>query len=98
MDMAPLPGVHDAPSDQNGGGVVREWDLHGYGVLITAEGVLYALDPVAYRTWQLHQERQPLDQLASLLTAEWDVEVDRARADAAALLNRLCAADTAKDG
>jgi hypothetical protein len=98
MDMAPVPDVHDAQPDHSAGTVVHEWDLHGYGVLMTGQGVLYALDPVAYRTWQLHKEREPLDQLASRLTAEWDVEVDRARADAAALLNRLSAANTSKDG
>jgi Coenzyme PQQ synthesis protein D (PqqD) len=96
MDMAPLPGFQESRSPDKSS-VVREWDLHGYGVLMTAKGVLYALDPVAYRTWQLYQE-QPLDQLASLLTTEWDVEVDRARADAEALLNRLCASNTARDG
>src|SRR5437016_3000228 len=65
MDMAPLPGFQETRSTDKSS-VVREWDLHGYGVLMTTQGVLYALDPVAYRTWQLYQE-QPLDQLASLL-------------------------------
>jgi hypothetical protein len=96
--MAPLPNVQDSGHDISAGCVIREWELNGYGVLMTAQGVLYALDPVAYRTWQLYKQRQALDQLACLLTAEWDVEVDRARADAAALLNRLCAAHTARDG
>ena len=88
LDMAPLPAA-GSPSKTTARGVVREWDLLGYGVLMTGDGVLHALDPVAYRTWQLHKQARPAEEVATVLSTEWDVELEHARRDVTAILNRL---------
>ena len=89
LDMTPLPGVEESRTKQGPGGAVREWDLLGFGVLMTSDGVLHALDPVAYRTWQLRQQDRPVEEVALVLAAEWDVELDRARRGVTAVLSRL---------
>src|SRR5882724_9228600 len=89
LDMTPLPRVEEGQAKQGTRVVVREWDLLGYGIFMTVDGVLHALDPVAYRTWQLHKQERPVEEVALLLTAEWDVELDRARRGVTAVLSRL---------
>jgi hypothetical protein len=88
LDLAPLPAA-GGPAKPAARAVVREWDLLGYGVIMTVDGVLHALDAVAYRTWQLHKEARPADEVALLLATEWDVEIEHARRDVTAVLTRL---------
>jgi hypothetical protein len=88
LDMAPLPAAGKL-SQASTRAVVREWDLLGYGILMTGDGVLHALDPAAYRTWQMHKQARPADEVASQLATEWDVELEHARRDVTAVINRL---------
>jgi hypothetical protein len=94
LDMALLPAETDA-AGQDSRNVSREWDLHGFGILMTADGVLHALDPVAYRTWQLHKEYDAVEDVANVLATEWDVEVTKALQDAINVLSRLREVDAA---
>src|SRR3954454_14222863 len=89
LDMAPLPSPEVLPPRAGEDLVVREWDLLGFGILMSADGILHALDPVAYRTWQLHKQYGAVDDVALALTNEWDVEIDKARRDALVVLRRL---------
>src|SRR4051794_16441548 len=72
LDMASLPAETDTAHDTRN--VAREWDLLGFGIIMTADGVLHALDPVAYRTWQLHKQYDAVEDVANVLATEWDVE------------------------
>jgi Coenzyme PQQ synthesis protein D (PqqD) len=90
LDMAAPPAVATVgPAGPGAGGVIREWELGDYGVLMTDGGVLYSLDPVAYRVWRLHRGGQPLTELASAVAADCDLEQERALAVTATLLDRL---------
>ncbi|MFL6240301.1 MAG: PqqD family protein [Actinomycetes bacterium] len=88
MDIAKLPRAGDYDLERRTP-VVREWDLLGYGVLMTLDGVLHALDPIAYRAWQLHKQHRPDDEVAFALTAEWEVDYDLAHRGVTAVLSRL---------
>jgi hypothetical protein len=95
LDLVPVPASGVRPQDPAAHLVVREWDLLGFGVLMTTDGVLHSLDPVAYRTWQLHKQHSGVDAIAHALVDEWDVEIDKARRDVLVVLRRLKETDAA---
>ena len=94
LDLTPVP-ASERKQGQDAHLVVREWDLLGFGILMTTDGVLHALDPFAYRTWQLHKQYGAVDVVALALADEWDVDIDKARSDTITLLRRLKEADAA---
>ena len=65
-------------------------EINGEAVILSlADGNFYGLNPVAAQVWRWLQEPRTLDQLESLLTAEFNVERDRARQDLTQLLRDL---------
>jgi hypothetical protein len=87
VDLVPMSALGN--QTPTAGRIAREWDLLGFGILMTTDGVLHSLDPTAYRTWQLSRRYDGVDQVARELANEWDVDVELARRDASVVLRRL---------
>lgn len=67
-------------------------NLSGEEVILSVkDGVYYGLDPVGARIWALMQERHSLGEVADTITAEYDVERDRALDDLLRLATDLLA-------
>ena len=67
-------------------------NLSGEEVILSVkDGVYYGLDPVGARIWALMQERHSLAEVADTITAEYDVERDRALDDLLRLATDLLA-------
>jgi hypothetical protein len=65
-------------------------NLSGEAVILgMRDGVYYGLDPIGARIWALVQAPRAIDEVASTITAEYDVSRERALADLLALAGQL---------
>jgi len=65
-------------------------DLGGEAAILDMKhGIYYGLDAVGARIWSLIQVETTVAQICDALTAEYEVEPDRCRADVMALLEDL---------
>jgi hypothetical protein len=60
-------------------------------ILDLDSSMYYSLDPVGARIFELLEEPTPLGQVLDMLVAEFDVDVETARADLLALVGTLVA-------
>jgi hypothetical protein len=58
-------------------------------VISPDEGMVRMLNPTATRIWQLADGRRSVDEIAAILTAEFDVELSQARQSTIRLLTEL---------
>lgn len=54
-------------------------------------GVYYGLDPVGTRMWELLSDGQSLDDVATAMTAEYDIDRDTLLVDLGRLVDELAA-------
>lgn len=65
-------------------------ELQGEAVLLNVNsGVYFGLDAVATRIWQLLAEHKTLPEIATAITAAYDVTAERCQVDVLALVEQL---------
>lgn len=71
--------------------VVEMRRLSGAGILVDAEGNHFGVNQVGVRIWDLLEESGSLEALVDSLLREFDISVERCRAEAEAFVGDLLA-------